>query len=405
VYTAACWSSSQTKIQKDEYEKARKQWGETGALHILVVNVEGLAFDRTMDELTKFCNKHSTMIVVDESTRIKHRQAQRTKGALKLRNLCRLARIASGTPIIKSPLNAFTQFKFLDPDILGYSNYKVFENHFALKGGYGGYQVLQYQNLDELTDKIDKASYRVLKDDCLDLDPKIYQKRNVPLNGEQISIYKQMVEDSIADIESMKQENKYLEATIILVKYLRLQQITSGFVPILDAAGQSQGYTPFGKGCPPKIGEALNIIDECQGKVIVWARFIPEIRMMCDALKKAEIPFVEFHGGINESDRVIARTQFQEDNDNIRVFVGQIQTGGVGITLNRARTVIYLSNTFNTEDRVQSEDRAHRIGTVGSVTYIDLIAPGTVDQHIMRSLREDKKLSDLILRDGIRAWI
>jgi SNF2 family DNA or RNA helicase len=126
---------------------------------------------------------------------------------------------------------------------------------------------------------------------------------------------------------------------------------------------------------------------------------------MVNALKKAGISYVEFYGEISEADRLTARRDFQSASDDPRVFVGQIQTGGVGITLSRARTVIYLSNTFNTEDRVQSEDRAHRIGTQGSVTYIDLIAPGTVDQYIIRSLREDKKLSDLIMRDGVRKWI
>ena len=402
-YNAACWVSNPTKDQKKLYQGSRRAWGDVGCLHILIVNVEAIQFDRVEQELREFCLKHKVMIAVDESTRIKHRQAQRTKTAMKLRQFCPMARIATGTPVIKSPLNAFSQMKFLDPDIIGYSNYRSFENHFAVKGGYGGYQVLTYQNLDELQDCIDKVSYRVLKDDCLDLEPKVYQKRMVPLGGEQLRIYRELKENSIVEIESMVKDG-YIEATIVLTKYLRLQQITSGFVPVLDEAGQSTGYSPFSER-PPKIEEALNIIDECQGKVIVWCRFIPEIRMMANALHKSNIPFVEFHGAISEADRLDARRSFQTDGDSPKVFIGQIQTGGVGITLNKARTVIYLSNTFNTEDRVQSEDRAHRIGTEGSVTYIDLIAPGTVDQHIIRSLLEDKKLSDLIMRDGVREWI
>jgi len=400
---AGCWVSNPTKTQARIYNKFRDNWDIASQLHILVVNIEAVAVDRVEQEVRAFCLAHKCMIVVDESTRIKHRQAKRSKIAIKLRQLCPMARIASGTPIIKSPLNAFSQFKFLDPDIIGYSNYRAFENHFAIKGGYGGYQVLTYQNVEELQDMIDKVSYRVLKDDCLDLEPKIYQKRMVPLTGAQSNVYKQLKENSIAEIDSLV-ENGTLEATIVLTKYLRLQQITSGFVPILDEAGQSTGYTPFSDP-PPKVEEALNIIDECQGKVIVWCRFIPEIRMMSDALHKARISCVEFHGSVSEADRIDARRAFQSSNDEPKVFLGQIQTGGVGITLSRARTVIYLSNTFNTEDRVQSEDRAHRIGTEGSVTYIDLIAPGTVDQHIIRSLREDKKLSDMILKDGIREWI
>lgn len=399
-YNAGCWVSVPTGKQKKIYEVFKDKQLQGMMLHILVVNVEALHVERVQDELRKFCNKFAIMIVVDESTRIKHRQTDRTQVAIKIRQLCPIARIASGTPIIKSPLNAYSQFKFLDPDIIGYSNYRSFENHFAIKGGYGGYQILTYQNIDELTEAIDKVSYRVLKDDCLDLDPKVYQKRMVPLNSEQLPIYRSMKENAIADIEGLER----IEATIVLTKYLRLQQITSGFAPVLNEAGEMLSYQPLGKP-PPKIEEALNIIDECQGKVIIWCRFIPEIKMMAEALKKEKISYVEFHGAISEADRLDARRAFQSASENPRVFLGQVQTGGVGITLSKARTVIYLSNTFNTEDRVQSEDRAHRIGTEGSVTYIDLIAPGTVDQHIIRSLREDKKLSDMILKDGIRAWI
>lgn len=396
---AGCWVTNPTGRQKTNYENFKDKLGGP-FLHILVVNVEAIRVERVEKELQKFCKEFDVMIVIDESTRIKHRQADRTQTAMKLRQNCVIARIASGTPIIKSPLNAYSQFKFLDPDIIGYSNYRSFENHFAIKGGYGGYQVLTYQNIEELTEAIDKVSYRVLKDDCLDLDPKVYQKRMVPLNSEQLPIYRSMKENAIAEIEGLER----IEATIVLTKYLRLQQITSGFAPVLNEAGEMLTYQPLGKP-PPKIEEAINIIDECQGKVIIWCRFIPEIKMMAAALDKERISYVEFHGAISEADRLDARRAFQSNSDEPRVFLGQVQTGGVGITLSRARTVIYLSNTFNTEDRVQSEDRAHRIGTEGSVTYIDLIAPGTVDQHIIRSLREDKKLSDMILKDGIRAWI
>jgi SNF2 family DNA or RNA helicase len=408
-YVSACWVSSPSQKQRrsmEEFEdhiRAKKK----KVLKVFVVNIEAIAFDRCFEWLQRFCKTLKVFITVDESTRIKHRTAQRTKAAFKLRKLCEIARIASGTPVIKSPLNAYAQFYFLDPEILGFSNYRSFEARYGVKGGYEGREILFYQNLEELQDKIDSASYRVLKDDCLDLDPKIYQKRHVPLTSEQKHYYNALREESIVAVEEALErgENKrWIEANIVLTKYLRLQQITSGFLPLLDGAGQAEGYVPFGK-MPPKIAEAIDIIEECQGKVIVWCRFIPEIRMMEDALNAAGIRHVTFHGGIAEKDRVTARTAFQSDGSGIDVFVGQVQTGGVGITLNKARTVIYLSNTFNTEDRVQSEDRAHRIGTAGSVTYIDLICPGTIDAKVIQCLRENKRLSDMIMKDGIREWI
>ena len=406
-YNAGCWVANGTKSNKEAFTRFLKNCN-TGKLDIFVVNVEGIAFDKCYDHIERFAQNHKNMLVIDESTKIKHRTARRTKTAMKLRKYSVLRRIATGTPIIKSPLNAFSQFGFLDPEILGYNNYKTFEGHFAYKGGYLGYEILGYKNIEELQDKIDSCSYRVLKDDCLDLPPKLYQRRSVPLNAKQNDAYTQMANEAIIAYDHAVVNGiavpKFIEAQIVLTKYLRLQQITSGFLPVLDEANQSIGYTPLAE-TPPKIEEAINIIDECQNKVIVWCKFIPEVEMMCKALKKEKISYVQFHGAISEADRVIARNAFQSDGESPKVFVGQIQTGGIGITLNKARTVIYLSNTFNTEDRVQSEDRAHRIGTEGSVTYIDLVAPGTVDGKIIACLRENKKLSDQILKDGIRAWI
>jgi len=407
-YNAGCWMTNPTKAQAKNFNHFLDNCRKKKQLDILIVNVEGIAFDRCFNAIEDFCKHHKTMIAIDESTRIKHRTSERSKAAHKLAKYSVVRRIASGTPVIKSPLNAFSQFKFLDPEILGFANYRAFESRYGVKGGFQGREVLYYQNLEELQEKIDSCSYRVLKDDCLDLPPKLYQRRSVPLNAKQTAAYRQMAEEAIIAYEAAESSGqanlRFIEAQIVLTKYLRLQQITSGFLPILDEAGQSTGYMPFVEE-PPKIEEALDIIDECQNKVIVWGRFTPEIEMMCHALARRRIKHVRFDGSVPEAERVSARNAFQSDGSGVQVFVGQIQTGGIGITLNKARTVIYLSNTFNTEDRVQSEDRAHRIGTDGAVTYIDLVAPGTVDGKIIACLRENKKIADQIMKDGIRAWI
>jgi hypothetical protein len=407
-YNGGCWVTGQTRAQLALFSDFNSNQNTKGVLDILIVNVEGIAFDRCFNYIENFCKKHKTMIVVDESTRIKHRSSQRSKAAMKLRKHSVIRRIASGTPVIKSPLNAFSQFNFLDPEVLGFSNYRAFESRYGVKGGFEGRQILFYQNLEELQERIDSCSYRVLKDDCLDLPPKLYQRRSVPLNAKQANAYRQMADEAIIAYEEAAangQANiKFIEAQIVLTKYLRLQQITSGFLPILDEAGQSTGYIPLAD-VPPKIEEAINIIDECQGKVIVWARFRAEIEMMAKALKKAGISFVEFHGGISEAQSVTNRNAFQSDSEQPKVLLGTQSKGGIGITLNKARTVIYLSNTFDTEQRVQSEDRAHRIGTDGAVNYIDLIAPGTVDGSIIVCLRQNKKIADQIMKDGIRPWI
>ena len=112
-----------------------------------------------------------------------------------------------------------------------------------------------------------------------------------------------------------------------------------------------------------------------------------------------------FYGDISEQDRVSNRRRFQDPSDPVKVFIGQVNTGGLGITLHQARTVIYLSNSFSTEDRVQSEDRAHRIGQLHPVEYIDLTCPGTIDMKVIQTLRNNKNISDQILKDGVREWI
>lgn len=407
-WVAGCWVSAPKRDQRKIFEifsdYAILDKG-MDKLAILIVNVETIAMDRCNKYIMQFLKKRNVMIAVDESTRIKHRTASRSRAAHKFAKQSPVRRIATGTPVIKSPLHAFSQFYFLDPEIIGFSNYKSFEARYGVRGGFEGREILFFQNLDELQKKIDSASYRVLKEDCLDLEPKIYQRRSVHMLKDQAQAYEQLKEESILEFEAMKgQGSSWIEANIMLTKYLRLQQITAGFLPILDEAGVSIGYKPFAER-PPKIAEAMDIIEECQGKVIIWCRFIPELLMMKAALDKAKITNVPFYGAIGEADRVAARRAFQEDNDRIKVFLGQIQTGGIGITLNKAQTVIYLSNTFNTEERIQSEDRAHRIGTQHSVTYVDLITPNTVDVKVIQCLREDKKISDMIMKDGIREWI
>ncbi len=399
-----CWISSGNAKWKKHWAAFLKDLGDNDKLQILSVNVEAIAVDRVYKMLVQFCIKRKIMVVVDESTRIKNRAAKRTKSAKKLRGMCVMARIMTGTPLIKSPLDAFGQFGFMDPDILGYDNYYSFRNRYAVMGGYQGYQVLYYQNIEEISDAIDKVSYRVLKEECLDLPPKTYVKRLIDMNVAQARAYVDMRDDMIIQLENYIDEKGELSAEIKLTCTLRLQQLTAGFLPILDDEGKVQRYEGLGK-TNPKIEEAANIIEECQHKVIVWCKFRPEIESVVNLLNKRGVACVSFFGDTSQDDRIGAIQKFQDPDDDTKVFVGQVRTGGIGITLTAARTVIYLSNTFSTEDRVQSEDRAHRIGQERPVTYYDLICPSTVDVSVLQVLRSNKKMSDEIMRDGIKEWI
>jgi SNF2 family DNA or RNA helicase len=398
-----CWFSQPSKAQAKLYWEFKKACIGADALKVLSVNVEALDGERVAVELMNFISSYRTMIVVDESTRIKTRSAKRTKVAQKLRKECPLARILTGTPVIQSPLDAYSQFKFLDEDVLGFGSFYAFQNHYAQMGGFQNHQVLFFKHLDELSDKISSCSFRVTKTECLDLPPKVYQRREVQLTPDQRKAYDQMRDELFVQYK----DNPPIDAPIALTQLLRLQQITGGFLPRLDpATGEVIDTIPL---CDPKhnpkVQEVLDILAESGSqKMIIWARFRGEIAAMASELKRNGYTFVEFHGGVSEKDRIDARTRFQNDPE-VKVFLGNPAAGGIGLNLYAATIVCYLSNSFNTEERIQSEDRAHRIGTTQSVTYYDLVASGTVDTKVIRALRSNKKIADEVMRDGVIEWI
>lgn len=407
-YNKGAWVSSPNKREKELYKEFKNNWMKENLLHILVVNIEALHVERVYTEVVDFVLKHNCMIVVDESTKIKNRTAKRTKCAIKLRKNCELARIMSGTPLIKSPLDAFAQFMFLDEDILGFTNYYSFQHHFAQMGGFNGLQVLYYKNLDELKEKIDPISFRVLKSECLKLPPQVYLKRRVELTRTQADAYSNMRDLMIVDLEEYGHDGN-ISASIVLTQLLRLQQITGGYLPQLDEAGEPIGSIELvSPEKNPKFKEVLNIIDESgDQKVIIWCRFRQEIAGICKLLSKKNISYIEFHGGISPTERRENRKKFFSD-PSIKCTVGNQAAGGLGIDeFKAASIVIYVSNSYNTEDRIQSEDRAHRIGSEvhNLITYHDIIAKSTVDGKIISCLRSNRDISAQILKEGWKEWI
>ncbi len=399
-YVSAAFFSNPNSEQAADWAFFIKHIAQRSYLLVASFNVEG-AWTKKSQTMMSYLLKHrKCMLVVDESTRIGNRTSKRTKVMLELRRLAKLARIASGTPVIKSPLKAYSQFGFLDPNILGISTFAEFQARYAVMHPQQPNMPVRFVNTGELADKIAGVSYRVMKTECLDLPPKVYQKRSIYMGGEQAHWYKKMRDDSLV---ILSREHR-VEAPTVLTQLLRLQQITAGYLPQIDEYGEQTGIVKIGNDFPPKIQEAMNIIEETEGKVIVWCKFKFEIEEMFAACKAAQVESATFYGETSESERLRTRTRFQDD-PRLKVFIGQVRTGGIGITLTAAATVIYLSNTFSTEDRVQSEDRAHRIGQSESVNYYDLICPNTVDVKVLNVLRENKRLSDEIMRDGYQSWI
>jgi hypothetical protein len=392
------WISNAGKAETGRWKEFEKsiQSGTKGKLIVLTVNYDAIAIPRVYKFLELFCMTFRTMIVADESTRLGTPGSVRTKTAMKLRKLCRMARLLTGTPVIKSPLKAYSQFAFLDEDCLGFGSYYAFRNHFCILGGFKGKQVLNYRNLDELADRIASCSFRVTKAECLDLPPQVYEKRHVHMTKEQLVAYESMRKQFVAE-----HEGQVVEAPIVLTQLLRMQQITGGYMT--DGDRVLELVKPEHN---PKLLEAMAIIDEAPGQVVVWCRFIPELKAVARLLEAEGVSYCEFHGGIPEKERQHIRQGFK--SGTWRVLLGNQAAGGIGIDeFKVADTVIYVSNSADTEQRKQSEDRNHRIGSEihNRVVYFDLIVPNTVDVKIVQIMRRDGNISAEVMRDGISQWI
>ena len=318
------------------------------------------------------------MMVIDESTTIKTPTAKRTKSVIAVSRYAYYKRIMTGSPVTKSPLDLYSQCEFLDPDLLDHSSYYTFRARYANMQtiNLGGRSVNivrpnnSYRNLGELSDIVSKFSYRILKEDCLDLPDKVYEKRTLELTKEQKAAYDSMRQIALAELNG-----KVCSSMNVLTQLLRLHQITCGHLKTDD------GIITHLKN--NRLDELMSLLEETEGKVIIWANYVADIKNISSALKKTygEASTVEYYGEVDPRVRQKQIALFQEKNGPTRYFVGNPQTGGYGITLTAASTVVYYSNSYDLEKRLQSEDRAHRIGQVNKVTYIDLICEKTVDEN------------------------
>jgi SNF2 family DNA or RNA helicase len=365
------------------------------------MNVEAFSTQKGIQTSAKFLRLNpNNMVVVDESTTIKTRTAQRTKNLLELSKLAKYRRILTGSPITKSPMDLFTQCAFLSPEALGFSSFYSFQGRYAkIERRHAANRIyphiLGYRRLDELGGKLNNFSSRILKKDCLNLPDKIYMRRNVPLTPEQTKLYKQMKKLALAQFE-----NGEIASTVnVLTQIMRLQQITCGFL-----------RPDKGEVLPIKnnrLQELLDIVEETDGKAIIWAYWVHDIELIYEALtKKYGVgSAATYQGKTPQDERQQIIISFQRTDSPLRFFIGQPLTGGYGITLTAASTVIYYSNSYHLEARLQSEDRAHRIGQTKSVNYIDIVSPDTVDEKILKALRSKINLAGTVLGEDIKNWL
>jgi len=255
--------------------------------------------------------------------------------------------------------------------------------------------VVGYRNLDELSRKLAFFSFRVLKEDCLDLPPKVYSPRHIELTKEQQKAYNDLETFAITQLN-----DNTLSVTNTMTMLLRLHQITCGYLP----TDNGQPPVPLKNN---RMDELLNVLEETEGKVIIWANYRYSIFDIENNLKKkfGEDSVVTYFGDTKDQDRQEIVKSFQDPKSPVRFFVANQQTSGYGLTLTAAHTVVYYSNNYDLEKRIQSEDRAHRIGQKNNVTYIDIICENTVDDNIVGSLRNKIDLASQSLGEKLREWL
>jgi|TARA_B100000519_G_scaffold63472_1_gene53958 SNF2 family DNA or RNA helicase len=388
----------QANINKKQQEKLDQLFKTGHELHILVMNVEALSTDKGKLFAAKFLRSHKSMLAIDESTTIKNPKAKRTKNILSLGDICKYRRIMTGSPVTRNPLDLYSQCEFLNPRLLQFTSYYAFRNRYAeMKTihvhGRSVNVVHKFQNLKELSETLKPFSYRVLKQDCLDLPEKVYIKREISLSPEQKKLYEQMKKQAIAVLNG-----KQVTSVTVLTQLMRLQQITCGHFTADDGSIQPVKNN--------RLAELLDVLEEVEGKVIIWGHYQEDVKNIVNILTEKYGPgsVVSYYGLTPQEERQKNIKRFQANN-GVRFLVGTPQTGGYGITLTEANTVIYYSNGYDLEKRMQSEDRAHRIGQKKTVTYVDIIAQDTVDEKIVKSLRKKINIASEVMGEELRDWI
>jgi len=394
--TMVLWEATISKTKEKELNNLFKSSDD---LHILIMNVESFSTKKGKQFAEKFLSCHKTLMAIDESTTIKNPEAIRTKTILNLGLNVKYKRILTGSPVTKSPLDLFTQCYFLDPWLLDHQSYYSFKTRYAVLkqvniSGRMIHLVVGYRNLGELSDKLKPFSYRVLKDDCLDLPPKTFMKRTIQLSLEQRKVYDQMKKMALAVLNG-----KMVTTATVLTQLMRLHQITCGHFKSDDGDIQVLKNE--------RLDELLDVLDEVEGKAVIWAHYRYDIEIIVEAIKKryGDNSVVTYYGDTSTDDRQKAIKLIQNPNSPVRFIVGTPQTGGYGITLTGASTMIYYSNGYDLEKRQQSEARIDRIGQEKHMTYIDIIAEDTVDEKIVNALRKKVDIASKVMGEELKAWI
>lgn len=355
------------------------------ALRIAVINYESTHREGIYEALAAY---KPDLIVCDESQRIKNPSAAQSKALHKLGDAAPFRMILSGTPVQNNAVDLYSQYRFLDPAVYG-ANFYAFKNRYCIMGGYGQHQIVGYRNMDELVEKEHSVAYRVTKEECLDLPQQTFINRYVQFTDAEQAIYEQLRKSSFLELET----GENVTATTILTMYLRLMQLTGGFLTADESTRPKQVNTA-------KLDALADIVDdyvvEAGKKLVIFARFRAEIAAIENLLRLRKIQYGSIYGDVPMEERGKIVEDFQTNPDT-KVFVAQIQTAGLGITLHAASTAVFYSYDYNYANYAQALARIHRIGQRFPVTYIHLVVDGSIDEKILAALENKEDMAKTVV--------
>lgn len=355
------------------------------ALRIAVINYESTHREGIFEALAAY---KPDLIVCDESQRIKNPSAAQSKALHKLGDAAPFRMILSGTPVQNNAVDLYSQYRFLDPAVYG-ANFYAFKNRYCIMGGYGQHQIVGYRNMDELVEKEHSVAYRVTKEECLDLPQQTFINRYVQFTDAEQAIYEQLRKSSFLELET----GENVTATTILTMYLRLMQLTGGFLTADESTRPKQVNTA-------KLDALADIVDDyvvdAGKKLVIFARFRAEIAAIENLLRLRKIQYGSIYGDVPMEERGKIVEDFQANPDT-KVFVAQIQTAGLGITLHAASTAVFYSYDYNYANYAQALARIHRIGQRLPVTYIHLVVDGSIDEKILAALENKEDMAKTVV--------
>lgn len=355
------------------------------ALRIAVINYESTHREGIFEALAAY---KPDLIVCDESQRIKNPSAAQSKALHKLGDAAPFRMILSGTPVQNNAVDLYSQYRFLDPAVYG-ANFYAFKNRYCIMGGYGQHQIVGYRNMDELVEKEHSVAYRVTKEECLDLPQQTFINRYVQFTDAEQAIYEQLRKSGFLELET----GENVTATTILTMYLRLMQLTGGFLTADESTRPKQVNTA-------KLDALADIVDDyvvdAGKKLVIFARFRAEIAAIENLLRLRKIQYGSIYGDVPMEERGKIVEDFQTNPDT-KVFVAQIQTAGLGITLHAASTAVFYSYDYNYANYAQALARIHRIGQRLPVTYIHLVVDGSIDEKILAALENKEDMAKTVV--------